>query len=427
MNNKKGTAAFRYPTFRAYFAIRFFFTFAYQMQATVIGFYIYALTHSKVAIAFTGLSEVIPAIGAALYGGYVADRCEKRKMLLLVYSGVLFTALILLIATLRPLGAFMPTGRILGIIYSMLFLNGIARAFYEPAIFSLFSHSVPRDVYPNASNWNNVSWQVAFILGPVAGGFLYAFGDRSGSGFSGMSATFTVICLLLGLSLLLVSRLKKYPAVYTGQESPRESIMAGIRFVRHHKVMLYTMSLDLFTVLFGGVTALLPVYAIDILHVGAAGLGIMRMTFSAGAALTMLLLVRYPPLARPWRNLLIAVAGFGCAIIGFGLAQTFILSLVFLFAQGAFDTVSVIIRSTLLQLLTPDKMRGRVSAINSLFIGSSSEIGNFESGMAAKLLGTIPAVLFGGGMTLLIAGLTWIQTKKQLRLSLEELTGGQED
>ena len=423
MNNKKSTAAFRYPTFRAYFAIRFFFTFAYQMQATVIGFYIYALTHSKVAIAFTGLSEVIPAIGVALYGGYVADRCEKRKMLLLVYSGVLFTALVLLIATLRPLGAFMPAGRILGVIYSMLFLNGIARAFYEPAVFSLFSHSVPRDVYPNASNWNNVSWQAAFILGPVAGGFLYAFGDRSGSGWSGMSATFTAICLLLLFALLLVFRLKKFPAVYVEQESPRESIVAGIRFVLHHKVMLYMMSLDLFTVLFGGVTALLPVYAIDILHVGAAGLGIMRVAFSGGAALTMLFFVRYPPLARPWRNLLIGVAGFGCAIIGFGLAHSFILALIFLFAQGAFDSVSVIVRSTLLQLLTPDEMRGRVSAINSVFIGSSSEIGNFESGIAAKWLGTVPAVLFGGVMTLLIVGLTCVRTKKQLPLSLEDLTG----
>lgn len=427
MNKKKTTAAFRYPAFRSYFAIRFFFTMAYQMQATVIGFYIYELTHSKVAIAFTGLSEIIPAIGAALYAGYVSDRCEKRKMLLLIYAGVLFTSLILLIATLPGLRPYMPSGRILIVIYSVLFLNGIARAFYEPATFSLLGHSVPRDVYPNASNWNNVSWQVAFILGPAAGGFLYAIGGNALAGGAGLSVTFAAISLFLLLALLLVFRLEKYPAVYTEQETPRQSIVAGIRFVLGHKIMLYAMSLDLVSVLFGGVTALLPVYAIDLLHVGAAGLGVMRMTFSAGAALTMLLLVRYPPLARPWRNLLIAVAGFGCAIIGFGVAQTFILSLIFLFAQGAFDSVSVIIRSTLLQLLTPDKMRGRVSAINSLFIGSSSEIGNFESGMAAKLLGTVPAVLFGGGMTLLIAGLTWIQTKRQLRLSLEELTAGQED
>jgi sugar phosphate permease len=185
--------------------------------------------------------------------------------------------------------------------------------------------------------------------------------------------------------------------------------------------MFYAMSLDLFSVFFGGVVALLPVFALDILNVGAEGLGIMRMASSLGAALTMLVMIRFSPMNKPWRNLLIAVAGFGVSIIGFGLSNIFYLSLVFLFLQGAFDSVSVIIRGTIMQLLTPDHMRGRVSAVNSMFIGSSNEIGDFESGMAAKFLGTIPAVIFGGTMTLMIVTITWLKTKRLTPLSLTQI------
>jgi MFS family permease len=419
---KKGSfTALQYKDFRAYFGMRFFFTFAYQMQTTVIGFYIYQLTHSKVAIAFIGLSEVIPALSIALYGGYIADKCEKRKMLLLIYTGVLVTSLVMFIATLKSMNGHIPTHGILYIIYAMLFCNGIGRAFYEPATFAVYAHSVPKEVYPNASSWSNLSWQAASIIGPAAGGFLYAFGDHIFPGLTGISATFAAIILLLILSLVLVYRLRRYPAVPVKKEKTGKTLLAGIHFVFNNKMMLSTMSLDLFSVFFGGVTALLPVYAIDILHVGAEGLGIMRMASSLGAALTMAALVRFSPMAKPWRNLLIAVTGFGCSIIAFGVSHSFLLSLIFLFAQGAFDSVSVIIRSTIMQLLTPDHMRGRVSAVNSMFIGSSAEIGDFESGMAAKLLGTIPAVLFGGSMTLLIVIFTGLKTKKLLRLSLGDI------
>jgi MFS family permease len=420
---KGSFAALQYKDFRSYFGIRFFFTFAYQMQTTMIGFYIYQLTHSKVAIAFIGLSEVIPALGIALYGGYIADRCEKRRMLLLIYTGVLFTSLVMFGVTLKSMSGHFPAGRILLTIYSMLFCNGVARAFYEPATFTVYAHSVPRELYPNASSWSNLSWQSASIIGPVAGGLIYAFAGRVIPGISGISATFAVIIFLLLVSLVLVYRLGKYPAVFVKKEKTGRDLSAGIRFVFGNKMMLYTMSLDLFSVFFGGVTALLPIYAIDILHVGPEGLGVMRMASSLGAALSMLALVRFSPMARPWRNLLIAVAGFGCSIIAFGLSHSFLFSLVFLFAQGAFDSVSVVIRSTLMQLLTPDQMRGRVSAVNSMFIGSSAEIGDFESGMAAKWLGAIPAVIFGGTMTLLIVIFTWLKTRKLHSVSLEALTG----
>lgn len=413
--------ALRYKDFRSYLGMRFFFTLAYQMQTTVLGFYIYQITHSKVAIAFVGLSEAIPAVGIALYGGYIADKYEKRKMLLLIYIGCLISSLVIFAVTMQSLSAYFSAGVIVAVMYAMIFCNGLARAFYGPATFIVYTNSVPREVYPNASTWSSTSWQVASILGPMIAGFTYAFAGNIIPGVSGMTATFSIILVLLIIALVLVYRLKKYPAVFVAKESIKESLSAGLRFVFNNKMMLYAMSLDLFSVFFGGVVALLPVFALDILKVGAEGLGIMRMASSLGAALTMVVMMRYSPMNRPWRNLLIAVAGFGCSIIGFGLSTSFYLTLIFLFAQGAFDSVSVIIRSTLMQLLVPDEMRGRVSAVSSMFIGSSNEIGDFESGMAAKLFNTIPAVLFGGSMTLMIVTFTYFKTKSLLPLKLEDI------
>src|SRR5580692_11628864 len=228
---KGSFAALQYKDFRSYFGIRFFFTFAYQMQTTVIGFYIYQLTHSKVAIAFVGLSEVIPALGIALYGGYIADKCEKRKMLLLIYTGVLITSMVLFVATLKSMNGHIPTYGILYIIYAMLFCNGVGRAFYEPATFAVYAHSVPKEVYPNASSWSNLSWQAASIIGPAAGGFIYAFGDHAFPGLAGISATFAATILLLILSLLLVYRLRAYPAVPIKKEKTGKSLSAGVHFV----------------------------------------------------------------------------------------------------------------------------------------------------------------------------------------------------
>lgn len=414
-------AALRYKDFRSYIGMRFFFTFAYQMQTTVLGFYIYQLTHSKSAIAFIGLSEAIPAVGIALYGGYIADKYEKRKMLLIIFAGVFLSSLVMGTATLQSMSAYIHTNWILPILYAMIFCNGVARAFYGPATFTIYAHSIPKELYPNGSTWSSSSWQVASILGPLTGGFLYGFANHIIPGLTGISATFGVILLFMIITLVLVFRLRKYPAVYIPKENIWKSLSQGLNFVFTNKMMFYAMSLDLFSVFFGGVVALLPVFALDILKVGPEGLGIMRMASSLGAALTMIAMVRFSPMNKPWRNLLIAVAGFGVSIICFGLSHVFYLSLIFLFMQGAFDSVSVIIRGTLMQLLTPDEMRGRVSAVNSMFIGSSNEIGDFESGMAAKYLGTIPAVLFGGCMTLFIVTFTFFKTKKLLPLSVNEI------
>jgi MFS family permease len=418
---KDSFAALRFKQFRSYLGMRFFFTFAYQMQTTVLGFYIYTITHSKIAIAFIGLSEAIPAVGIALYGGYIADKYEKRKMLLLIYFGVLLSSLVIFLVTLKSMAGYIHIGWILPVMYAMIFCNGVARAFYGPATFTVYAHSIPREVYPNASTWSSTSWQIASILGPMTAGFTYAFADKIIPGVSGMSATFSIIIAFMIVSLVIVYRLPKFPAVFVPKESIKKSLAAGLHFVFNNKMMLYAMSLDLFSVFFGGVVALLPVFALDILKVGSEGLGMMRMASSLGAAITMIIMMRFSPMGKPWRNLLIAVTGFGCCIIAFGLSKSFYLSLLFLFGQGAFDSISVIIRSTIMQLLTPDEMRGRVSAVNSMFIGSSNEIGDFESGIAAKLLNTVPAVLFGGTMTLFIVTFTYFKTKSLLPLSLHDI------
>jgi MFS family permease len=411
---KDSFAALRYKDFRVYLSQRFFFTFAYQMQTTVLGFYIYALTHSKVAIALIGLSEAIPAVGLALYGGYIADKYEKRKMLLLIFVGVFISSFVMFITTLKSMGGYVHTGWIVPIMYAMIFCNGIARAFFGPATFTIYANSIPREIYPNGATWSSQSWQVASILGPFAGGFIYAFAG-------GITGCFLVILSFLAIALVLVYRLRKYPAVFIPKESIYKSLKEGIHFVFGNKMMIGALSLDLFSVFFGGVVALLPVFALDILHVGSEGLGLMKMASSLGAALTMIVMVRYSPLNKPWRNLLIAVTGFGLCIIGFGLSRSFLLTIFFLFGQGAFDSISVIIRGTLVQLLTPDHMRGRVSAVNSMFIGSSNEIGDFESGIAAQLLGTIPAVLFGGCITLAIVSITYFKTKSLLPLKISDI------
>jgi len=342
-------------------------------------------------------------------------------MLLMIYIGVLISSLVIFTVTLKSMAGYIPIGWIIPTMYAMIFCNGLARAFYGPATFIVYTKSVPREIYPNASTWSSTGWQIASILGPFLIMFIYAFGQKTIPEVGGMTASFGVILFSLLIALVLVYRLKKYPAVFMAKESIRKSLAAGLHFVFNNKMLLYAMSLDLFSVFFGGVVALLPVFALDILKVGAEGMGIMRMASSLGAALTMIIMVRYSPMGKPWRNLLIAVAGFGCSIIAFGLSTSFYLSLIFLFAQGAFDSVSVIIRGTLMQLLVPDEMRGRVSAVSSMFIGSSNEIGDFESGMAAKLLNTIPAVLFGGSMTLMIVTFTYFKTKSLLPLKLEDI------
>jgi len=406
-------AALRYREFRSYLGMRFFFTFAYQMQAVIIGFHIYHLTKDPLALGLVGLCEAIQAIGIALYGGYVADKSEKRGLLLKIFIGVFLCSVVMLISTSSQMHAYVPVSYIIPIMYVMVFGIGIARGFFSPATFSLMAQIIPKELYPNSSTWNSSSYMAASILGPAAGGLIY--------GFYGITVTYSVILLFIFISLVCIFFFKPHPPTYIPKESIIKSLTEGVQFVFKSKMMLGAMSLDLFSVFFGGAVALLPVFANDILKVGSEGLGFMRAAASGGAVLTMLAMTRISPMNKPWRNLLIAVAGFGTSIICYGLSKNFYLTLVFLFLEGAFDSVSVLIRSTIMQLLTPDTMRGRVSAVNSMFIGSSNEIGAFESGLTAKLMRTVPAVVFGGCMTILVAGITYTKTKSLLGLSLQEI------
>lgn len=413
IEKKDPYAALRYREFRSYLGMRFFFTFAYQMQAVIIGFHIYHLTKDPLALGLVGLCEAIPAIGIALYGGYVADKSEKRGLLLKIFIGVFLCSVVMLVATSSQMHAYVPVSYIIPIMYTMVFGIGIARGFFSPATFSLMAQIIPKELYPNSSTWNSSSYMMASILGPAAGGLVY--------GFFGITVTYAVILFFIFISLVCIFFLKSHPPQYIPKESIFNSLSQGVNFVFKSKMMLGAMSLDLFSVFFGGAVALLPVFANDILKVGSEGLGFMRAAASGGAVLTMLVMTKFSPMNKPWRNLLIAVVGFGTSIICYGLSKNFYVTLVFLFLEGSFDSISVIIRSTIMQLLTPDEMRGRVSAVNSMFIGSSNEIGAFESGLTAKLMRTVPAVVFGGCMTILVAGITHTKTKSLLGLTLDEI------
>lgn len=406
-------AALRFREFRSYLGMRFFFTFAYQMQAVIIGFHIYHLTKDPLSLGLIGLCEAIPAISIALYGGYVADKSEKRGLLLKIFLCVFLCSVVMLVATLPQMHKYVPVSYIIPIMYTMVFGIGLARGFFGPATFSVMAQIIPKELYSNSTTWNSSSYMTASILGPAAGGLVY--------GFFGITVTYLVIIFFIFIALVCIFFLKKHPSTYIPKENIMKSLTEGVHFVFKSKMMLGAMSLDLFSVFFGGAVALLPVFANDILKVGSEGLGFMRAAASGGAVLTMLVMTRFSPMNKPWRNLLIAVIGFGSSIICYGLSKNFYLTLVFLFLEGSFDSVSVIIRSTIMQLLTPDDMRGRVSAVNSMFIGSSNEIGAFESGLTAKLMRTVPAVVFGGCMTILVAGITYSKTKSLLGLSLQEI------
>ena len=405
-------AALRYPEFRSYLAMRFLLTFGFQIQAVVIGWHIYQLTKDPLSLGLIGLAEAIPAISVSLYGGYVADKSDKKKMLVWIISAMALSSFILFWVTM-PQSA-MPVTWVIPVIYLMIFANGVARGFYSPTAFSLMAQIVPKQHYPNSSTWNSSSWQIASIVGPATGGLLY--------GFSGVTSCFTVILIFMLASLACISFfVKNQPPQFVPKESIFKSLQEGIRFVFNSKMLLGALSLDMFSVFFGGAVALLPVFANDILNVGPQGLGLMRAAPAVGAVVTMFFMARYSPMAKPWRNLLLAVTGFGISIIAFGLSRNFYLTLFILFFEGSFDSVSVIIRSTILQLLTPDEMRGRVASVNSMFIGSSNEIGAFESGVTARLMGPIGSVLFGGSMTLIVVAITYLKTKRLIPLSLKEI------
>lgn len=412
-SSKDPYQALRFKEFRAYVLARFLITIALTMQAVIIGYEIYELTNSKLLLGFIGLTEAIPAIGIALYGGYVADKSDKRTMLIGFITMYTVMCMVLLFITQSNVIAFMGKQKVVMLIFLVIFLTGIARSFSGPASFGLAAQIVPREVYQSSITWSSSAWQLGAVLGPAVGGIML--------GKLGITVTFFFIVLFLSIAIFALMKIQKKPIQYIPQEeSVFQSAMQGLRFVLENKVILSCITLDLFAVLFGGAVALLPVYAKDILHVGAEGLGWLRAAQAMGAIIMLLILAYFPIRKHAGIKLLIAVLGFGVFIILFGVSKLFWFSMFCLVMSGALDGISVSIRHTIVQLATPDHMRGRVSAVNSMFIGSSNEIGEFESGTTAHLMGTVPAVIFGGCMTCLIVIATYFVSPSIRKLELKE-------
>jgi MFS family permease len=387
-------APLRFESFRWFVASLLPATLAQQIQAVVVGWQVYALTRDPLALGLIGLSEALPFISVALFAGHVADRVDRRRIAIVSLAVMLGCA-----ASLFAMSFRIAQGGAIWPIYLIVAVGGVARSFLVPSRNALGAELVPRELYPRAAAWRSAVWQLAAVLGPAAGGLLYAFGSAR------LAYGVGTVLFLIGLASL--SRVDRVVAPRTLEESSVwTSLGVGVRFVLHQPVLLGAMTLDLFSVLFGGAVALLPIFAAEILHVGPEGLGILQAAPAAGAVTMSLVLTHRPPMRRAGRALLIAVAGFGVTIIGFGLSRSFPLSVALLALSGMLDMVSVVIRSTLLQTFTPPHLLGRVSAVNSIFIGSSNEIGAFESGVAAKLLGAVRAVVFGGAMTLLVVAVT---------------------
>jgi MFS family permease len=398
--------------FRAFLATRLGIIFALNMQSTILYFWVYQITNNKLSLGFVGLAEVIPAIGCSLIAGHYVDQSEKRKMVLKCLSGYLITAICLFVLALPYIEKELSVSVLVGLIYALVFLGGIMRSFFAPSMFSLFGLIVPREHYPNATSWSSMSWQMGAVIGPlVAGGFIALLGITSG--------LFAVICVFLIIFIPLLS-IQVKPILKKEKEPILQSIREGLKFVVRTPTLLGAQLLDMFSVLFGGAVALLPVYQKEILHVNEMGFGILRAAPGIGALLTLGLLAFLPLKTQPGKKLFVCVTGFAVSIIVFGISTNFYLSFAMLLFSGMFDAVSVVIRSTILQLVTPDDMRGRVSAVNTIFVSSSNEFGDFESGVMANWLGTVRAVVTGGVLTLGVIAFTYAKVPKLRNFSFED-------
>ena len=413
MANKDPYAALRFREFNIFLLLRFVLVFAWSMQFIVIEWQVYTLTKDPLSLGIIGLMEIIPALSMALFAGHIVDQREKRNLFLCCIG--LFSLISLGLFFLSEASVMASWGQksILYSIYGFVFFGGLLRAFFGPTIFSLVSLIVPKKVYPNAATWNSSTWQMASILGPAVAGLTI--------NWRGVHWSLCIVFVLVVISFLLGLMISKKPVLNPKIGEPIiQSLKEGVRFVFKTKAILGALSLDMIAVLFGGAVALLPVFAQDILKVGPEGFGVLRAAPAVGAFLTMLTTAYIPISRRAGMKLLVAVFGFGISIIVFGLSSVFWISVIALFFSGITDGVSMVIRQTILQLKTPDHMRGRVSSVNSMFVGSSNELGAFESGLTAKLMGTVTAVVFGGTMTLITALTTGLVSPSFRNLDLEK-------
>jgi MFS family permease len=405
-------AVLRVKNFRFFLAFRSFMTIATLMQSVVVGWQIYALTKNVLSLGIIGLTEVIPQVSIALFAGHFVDLWDRRKIIGYTTFILMFGSVLLLIYSIPAFNCYKLYGTFP--VFIAIFLTGLTRGILMPANTAFLGQLVSRDLYANAATWNSANWQIAAVLGPALGGLIY--------GFFGIIAAYSMVFAFYLVAFLLLMKVKSTTTfvVTENVENIFLRIREGIRYVYDNKLLLGAFSLDMFAVLFGGAVAMLPVFASDILKVGPEGLGILRAGPAIGAIIMSVVLMFYPPVKNTGILLFICVAGFGICMITFALSGFFYLSLILLVFSGAFDSVSVVIRGTILQLFTPNEIRGRVAAVNSIFIGSSNEFGAFESGLAAKIMGLIPSVIFGGSVTLVVVAVTSTVSPVLRKLSLKK-------
>lgn len=402
----------RIREFLYYLILRFGLIFCLNMQSTIIYFWVYQITNDKLSLGLVGLAEVIPAVGFSFISGHFVDIHEKRKMVILCMIGYVLTGVGLYMLA-SPIGMeHFTTSELLRMVYLFIFIGGMLRAFYSPSMFALFGLVVPRAHYTNATSWSSMAWQLGAVIGPLTAGFFIAW-----RGVNGGLLTVIIIELILFIPILLIS---VKPILKKIAEPILESVTQGLRFVWKTPALLSALCLDMFSVLFGGAVALLPVYQKEILHVNEMGFGILRAAPGMGALLTLGLLAFLPLKTNPGKKLFLCVTGFAISIIIFGISKNFYLSVFMLLLSGMFDAVSVVIRSTILQLMTPDEMRGRVAAVNTMFVSSSNELGDFESGLMAHWLGTVRAVVTGGFITLGVVAYTFFNAPELRNFSFED-------
>ncbi|MEX6626771.1 MFS transporter [Tenacibaculum salmonis] len=411
MEKKDPYASLRIKEFNIFLLVRFALVFGWSMQFIIIEWQVYSITKSPLSLGIIGLMEVIPAVSMALFAGHIVDQKEKRNLLALCIGVFSLISLGLFFLTLPSFIEGWQSNTVLYAIYALVFFGGLLRSFFGPTIFSLIALIVPKKLYPNAATWSSSTWQMASVLGPAFAGFTISWLGVHWS-----------LCIVFGLvlfSFLMVFFIDKKPILNPKIGEPiMKSLQEGITFVFKTKAILGAITLDMISVLFGGAIALLPIYAQDILKVGPEGFGALRAAPAIGAFLTMLITAYIPISKNAGMKLLAAIFGFGICIIVFGLSSVFWISIVALFFSGVTDGVSMVIRQTILQLKTPDHMRGRVASVNSMFVGSSNELGAFESGVTAKLMGTVTAVVFGGTMTLITVITTGIINPTLRKLDL---------
>lgn len=405
-------ASLRYNEFKLFLLIRFSLVMAWSMQFIIVEWEVYRLTNDPLSLGIIGLMEIIPAFSIALFAGHIVDQNEKKKVLLICSLAFLSLSTGFWYLSFEAVQQDIGPQYTLYLIYALVFFGGIVRAFISPTVFSLMALVVPKKLYPNAAAWSSSVWQLSAVLGPAIGGFsLHQIGVNSS-----LLMVMCMVAVAIFFGFLLKKKAILNPKI---GEPVWQSLKVGLRFVFGTKLILAALTLDMIAVLFGGAVALLPVFAKDILEVGAQGFGILRAAPAVGSFLVMFSLAYFPIQKNAGIKLLVAVFVFGCSILLFGLSTFFWLSVFALFMSGVADGVSMVIRSTILQIYTPDDMRGRVSSVTNMFVGSSNELGAFESGFTAKIMGTVPAVVFGGIMTLVTVGATTVVSPSLRQLHID--------